>query len=345
MTSEHTKKLAKQTAMRIVYQTLSSLLFVMPLNPDLASFLELVQAGDSQPMHLQTPAAARASYDEATPMLDAPGAASVATQDLSLPCADGHQVGARLYSPPSTDSLPCLLFFHGGGFCIGGLDSHDALCRDLAERTPCKVLAVDYRLAPEHKFPAAYNDARDAWQWLCRHAASHGIDAGRLAVGGDSAGGTLATTLCIALKNAGQRQPALQVLLYPCTSSQQNSPSHERHGQGYLLEAETLQWMFAHYLNLPDERNDWRFAPLAAQDVSGLAPAHIALAEYDPLLDEGVAYGAKLHDAGVPVTQKIYTGMVHDFARLGNIVDDADTLRDDLAHILSGAFAGVTAND
>ncbi|AKU24710.1 alpha/beta hydrolase [Massilia sp. NR 4-1] len=312
----------------------------MPLNPDLESFLELVQLGDSQPMHLQTPAAARASYDAATPMLDAPGAEAVATQDLSLPCPGGRQIGARLYSPPATEALPCLLFFHGGGFCIGGLDSHDALCRDLAERTPCKVLAVDYRLAPEHKFPAAFDDAFDAWNWLRRHAASHGIDGRRLAAGGDSAGGTLATALCIALKQAGEQQPALQVLIYPCTSSQQNSLSHQRHGSGYLLEAATLQWMFTNYLNHEDERNDWRFAPLAASDVSGLAPAHIVLAEYDPLLDEGVAYATKLRDAGVPATLKIYPGMVHDFARLGNIVDDAAILRDDLARVLSGVFAG-----
>ncbi|MFM9432983.1 acetyl esterase [Janthinobacterium sp. CG_23.3] len=313
----------------------------MPLNPDLESFLELVQLGDSQPMHLQTPTAARASYDAATPMLDGPGAASVAALDLALACADGRGIGARLYSPSDTAAaLPCLLFFHGGGFCIGGLESHDALCRDLAERTPCKVLAVEYRLAPEHKFPAAFDDAVDAWSWLERHAAAHGIDAARLAVGGDSAGGTLATTLCIALKRAGRTQPALQLLLYPCTSSKQDSASHQRHGTGYLLEADTLQWMFAHYLNHEGERGDWRFAPLAAVDVAGLAPAHIALAEYDPLLDEGVAYAAKLHDAGVPATLKIYAGMVHDFARLGNIVDAADTLRDDLARTLADAFAG-----
>lgn len=317
----------------------------MPLNPDLASFLALVQASDRPPMHLQTPAAARASYDAATPMLDAPGAAAVAAQDLTLPCTGGHHMRARLYSPPGAAPLPCLLFFHGGGFCIGGLDSHDPLCRDLAERTPCKVLAVDYRLAPEHKFPAAFDDACDAWHWLRGHAASHGIDAGRLAVGGDSAGGTLATTLCIALNNAGQQQPRLQLLLYPCTSSTQDSASHRQHGNGLLLEAETLQWMFANYLNHEDERHDWRFAPLAAPDVTGLAPAHIVLAQYDPLLDEGAAYAAKLRAAGVAASEKIYPGMVHDFARLGNIVEEADTLRDDLAGVLAGAFAGASVDD
>jgi acetyl esterase len=318
----------------------------MPLNPDLESFLELVQLGETTPMHLQTPAAARASYAAATPMLDAPGAASVSARALALAGADGRRIGARLYAPAAAGpaALPCLLFFHGGGYCIGDLESHDALCRDLAERAHCKVLAVDYRLAPEHKFPCAYDDAVDAWAWLQLHAAGHGIDADRLAVGGDSAGGTLATALCIALKRAGRGQPLLQMLLYPCTSSTQDSASHRRYASGYLLEARTLQWMFANYLNDDAERADWRFAPLAAADVSGLAAAHIALAEFDPLLDEGVAYAGKLHDAGVAATLAIYPGMVHDFARLGNIVADADTLRDDLARALRAAFARVPEN-
>lgn len=313
----------------------------MQLHPDLESFLELVQMGDATPMHLQSPAEARRSYDAATPMLDAPGEASVHAQDLHLPGADGRRIPARLYTPQAAASsaeLPALLFFHGGGYCIGGLESHDALCRDLAHRAPCKVLAVDYRLSPEHKFPAAHDDALDAWNWLERHAASQGIDPARLAVGGDSAGGTLATALCLRLRDAGRAQPALQMLLYPCTSSVQDSDSHRRYASGYLLESDTLQWMFGHHLNHERERRDWRFAPLLAPVLAGLAPAHIALAEFDPLLDEGRAYAQRLREARVPATLDVYPGMVHDFARLGNIVSEADRLRDDLARALAAAF-------
>ncbi|MES2259410.1 MAG: alpha/beta hydrolase [Pseudomonadota bacterium] len=316
----------------------------MQLHPDLESFLELVQMGEGPPMHLQSAPEARRSYDAATPMLDLPGEASVHADDLWLAGADGRRIPARLYTPRAQGPLPGLLFFHGGGYCIGGLASHDALCRDLAHRTPCKVLAVDYRLAPEHKFPAAYDDALDAWRWLERNAVVHGIAPDRLAVGGDSAGGTLATTLCLTLKRENRPQPRLQMLLYPCTSSVQDSDSHRRYASGYLLESQTLQWMFGHYLNNEQERADWRFAPLAARDVSGLAPAHIALAEFDPLLDEGRAYAERLRAAGVPTTLGIYDGMVHDFARLGNIVDEADRLRDDLALTLAAALAPAAAH-
>ncbi len=312
----------------------------MPLHPDLESFLELVALGDHQPMYLQTPAAARASYDAATPLLDTPGEESVSTQEISFNSRDGVQLKARLYSTASntTVALPALVFFHGGGYCIGGLDSHDALCRDLAHRAECKVLAVDYRLAPEFKFPTAVHDANDAWHWLQQHAADYGIDAARIAVGGDSAGGTLATVLCMALRDAGLPQPVLQLLLYPCTSSVQNSASHQRLATGYLLESQTLQWMFAHYLNHDFERNDWRFAPLLSENLSQLAPAHMVLAEFDPLLDEGRAYAERLQVAGVATMLRIYDGMVHDFARLGNIVADADTLRDDLSQQLRLSF-------
>ncbi|KQW93455.1 esterase [Massilia sp. Root418] len=317
----------------------------MQLHPDLESFLELVQMGDAPPMHLLSPTEARRSYDAATPMLDTPGEQSVRAEDLQLAGADGRRIGARLYSPrampPPGDGaslLPALLFFHGGGYCIGGLESHDALCRDLAHRTPCKVLAVDYRLSPEHTFPAAHDDALDAWNWLERQAGVHGIDPARLAAGGDSAGGTLATALCLRLKADGRAQPVLQMLLYPCTSSVQDSGSHRRYASGYLLEADTLQWMFGHHLNHESERCDWRFAPLLAPGLEGLAPAHIALAEFDPLLDEGRAYAARLREAEVPVALDVYPGMVHDFARLGNIVPEADRLRDDLARALASAF-------
>jgi len=192
-----------------------------------------------------------------------PGA-DVPVETLSLSCRDGHFALTRLYrgAPAGGKPQPALLYFHGGGYVLGGLDSHDSLCRDLAYEARCCVLAVDYRLAPEHKFPTAFQDAEDAHGQLLDRGAEWGIDIRRLAVGGDSVGGTLATALCIAARDAGRRQPLLQMLLYPCTSARQDTDSHRRLASGHLLEHATLQWMFGHYLRDEADRLDWRFAPL-----------------------------------------------------------------------------------
>lgn len=313
----------------------------MPLHPDLEAFLELAALAEEDgrpPMSAMTPAEARASYDQSTLALDGTGP-DVATEDIALPARDGAALRARLYRGADTGKpLPTLLYFHGGGYVVGGLDSHDALCRALAHATPCAVLAIDYRLAPEHRFPTAFNDAEDAAAWLARHGHAHGLDTARVAFAGDSVGGTLATALTIAARRAGRAQPLLQLLLYPCTSVRQDSPSHRRYASGHLLEQRTLQWMFGHYLRSDADREDWRFAPLAAQDLSGLAPAHIVLAEYDPLVDEGRAYAQRLRDAGVPTRLDVHEGMVHDFARLSQVVEEAGALRVSLARALAAAF-------
>jgi acetyl esterase len=263
-------------------------------------------------------------------------------KSIEIPCRDGNSIGARLYVPAIAghdgSPLPALLYFHGGGYCVGGLDSHDSLCRALAALTPSCVLSVAYRLAPEHRFPTAVHDAQDAYRWLLANGAAHGMDTQRIAVGGDSAGGTLATGLTIAARDEGWPQPMLQVLLYPCTEAWQDSASHGRLAQGYLLEATTLQWMYGNYLRNEADRTDWRFAPLEAADLSRLAPAFVALAEYDPLVDEGIAYGARLKAAGVSTHTRIYEGMTHDFARLGNIVQEAYVVRKDIAQALASAF-------
>ena len=278
-------------------------------------------------------------YDATARMLEGDPVEVDQVRDLGIPCRDGHAIEARLYRPAGLPTpAPVLLYFHGGGYCVGGLDSHDALCRALAELTPCAVLSVAYRLAPEHRFPTAVDDARDSHDWLRREATALGLDTQRLAVGGDSAGATLATTLCIALRDEHAALPSAQVLLYPCTAAQQDSPSHQAHGHGLLLESDTLQWMFDNYLRSPDDRQDWRFAPLLAERLDALPPAFIALAEYDPLCDEGVAYGDRLAQAGVPVRTQVYEGMVHDFARLADITDGAAQVREDIAAVLNTAW-------
>ncbi|MBA4143019.1 MAG: alpha/beta hydrolase [Nitrosospira sp.] len=327
----------------------------MGLDPDLAAFLELVEVGIStgaQPLHELPPSRAREQYDASTLAIDCPGMEVASVTSVNIPCRDGSQMRARLYTPHTVASQPyggvsspALLYFHGGGYCVGSLDSHDSLCRALTALTPCCVVSVAYRLAPEHQFPTAVHDAQDAYLWLLSNAPAYSLDTQHIAVGGDSAGGTLATGLTIAAREAGWQQPVLQVLLYPCTSAWQDTESHSRLAQGYLLEAPTLQWMFKNYLRNDADRMDWRFAPLEALDLSGLAPAFIALAEYDPLVDEGISYAEKLKAAEVPTHLRVYGGMTHDFARLGNIVSEATQVREDIARALESAFSKFNASE
>ncbi|WON74757.1 alpha/beta hydrolase [Nitrosospira sp. Is2] len=316
----------------------------MPLDPDLAAFLELVDAGignGARPLHEMPVSDARLQYDASTLALDSEGMEVASVSSICIRSRDGKEIDARLYVPavPSPGRLlPALLYFHGGGYCVGSLDSHDSLCRTLAALTPCCVLSVAYRLAPEHPFPTAVHDAQDAYQWLLANGPASGIDTQNIAVGGDSAGGTLATVITITLRDSGGPQPKLQVLLYPCTSASQDTESHRRLAGGYLLEAPTLQWMFSNYLANEADRKDWRFAPLETPDLTGVAPAFIALAEYDPLVDEGMKYADKLKAAGVTTQLRVYPGMTHDFARLGNIVAEGAQVRRDIASMLASAF-------
>ena len=318
----------------------------MPLNDELSVFLELaaeaVASGDRPALHDLPPDLACREYEAATHILDVPGPQVASVQELSIESRDGYQISARWYKPleftQTSDPQPVLLYFHGGGYCLGSLDSHDSLCRSLAALTPCHVLHVAYRLAPAYRFPYAVNDAHDAYRWLLAQGFAHGFDTSRIAVGGDSVGGTLATGITIMARDEGWQPPVFQVLLYPCTSVWQDTDSHQRLAKGYLLEADTLQWMFKLYLRSDADRTDWRFAPLETQDLSKLAPAYFVLAEYDPLLDEGKIYAERLQAGGADARVKVYSGMVHDFARLGSIVEEAGQVRLELANILAEVF-------
>ncbi|MBL8501585.1 MAG: alpha/beta hydrolase [Nitrosomonas sp.] len=318
----------------------------MPLNDELSVFLELaaeaVASGDRPALHGLPPDLACREYEAATHILDVPGPQVASVQELGIESRDEYRISARWYKPlefaQTSDPQPVLLYFHGGGYCLGSLDSHDSLCRSLAALTPCHVVHVAYRLAPEYRFPYAVNDAHDAYRWLLAQGFAHGFDTSRIAVGGDSVGGTLATGITIMARDENRQPPVCQLLLYPCTSAWQDSESHRRLASGYLLEAKTLQWMFNLYLRTDADRADWRFAPLEAADLSKLAPARLVLAEYDPLLDEGIAYAERLQVSGVDTQVNVYSGMVHDFARLGNIVEEAEQVRRDLAKTLAKAF-------
>jgi acetyl esterase len=323
----------------------------MSLDPDIAALLEMVQAGIESgariPFPQLTAVQARADFDASSPLLDVHPPALAYERHLPLPTRDGAMIDARLYAqeaPSGRNPAPVLLYMHGGGFVVGSLDSHQPLCRGLAADSGAAVLSVGYRLAPEHKFPTAFEDAVDALAWIGREGLAMGIDAGRVAVGGDSAGGTLAAALAIGAKaDRSLPQPVLQVLAYPGLSSRQTCNSYERYGSGYLLERSTVDWFFQQYLRDDSDRNDWRFAPLAARDLAGVPPALIVLAEYDPLLDEGRDYAVRLRAAGVSVDLQIYPGMIHEFLRMGNVVADALQARAAIGKALANAFRAAGA--
>lgn len=295
------------------------------------------------PMHLLTAQQARMFYEMSASILDLPEAqlAPLArVDDLKIPVRDGHSLKARLFAPSlqsASAPLPCLVYFHGGGFTIGSIQTHQVLCRELARLGHCAVISVDYRLAPEYRFPIATNDAWDALSWVSQNAKSLGLLPGALAVGGDSAGGTLAAVSAIMARDAGLKL-ALQLLIYPGCAARQETESHHQFEHGFMLDKATVDWFFDHYIDSKD-RDDWRFAPMLAGHHDGLAPAWIGLAECDPLVDEGVAYGDLLRMAGVPVELEIYHGVVHGFVNMGRVIPEAKRAHADAGLALKRAFS------
>lgn len=288
------------------------------------------------PLHEMTVQAAREAYAAGADVLEVPRATLTRVQDLAVPARDGAALPLRLYAP-AEGALPVLLYFHGGGFTVGSIATHDILCRELARRSGCAVASLDYRLAPGHRFPVAANDAWDALAWLGSQGGAIGIDPGRIAVGGDSAGGTLAAACAIQARDAGLPL-ALQLLFYPGCAPWQDSPSHDRYGRGLLLDVELIQFFFSQYLRSDADRQDWRFAPLVADDVDGVAPAWFGLAECDPLVDEALAYADKLRAAGVAVDLALYRGVTHEFIKMGRALPEAVQAHADAAQALQQAF-------
>lgn len=306
------------------------------LTPAMHHVLDRMARTRQLPLHALTPQQARQVYEVGSGMLDVPGHKLARVEDLQIPARDGQLLPARLYAPVA-DKLPVLMYFHGGGFTIGSVATHDALCRHLSHLAHCAVISVDYRLAPEHKFPVASNDAWDALQWLATQAPALGLDGSRLAVGGDSAGGTLAIVSAIEARDAGLPL-ALQLLFYPGCAAHQDTPSHKTFAQGFVIEETHITWFFNNYINTQADRDNWRFAPLLAHDVDGVAPAWIGLAECDPLVDEGVMYADKLRAAGVAVDLEIYRGVVHEFIKMGRAIPEALQAHADAARALKQAF-------
>lgn len=306
------------------------------LTPAMHHMLERMARAAHVPMHALSAQQARAAYAAGAGVLDIPPHKLARVEELAIPVRDGQSIPARLYAP-SRDVLPLLVYFHGGGFTVGSVATHDSLCRHLSHLAQCAVVSVDYRLAPEHKFPTAVHDAWDAVQWLAAQGATLGLDTRRLAVGGDSAGGTLAAVCAILARDAGLPL-SLQLLFYPGCAAHQDTPSHKTFETGFVLEEPHITYFFNQYINSAADRDDWRFSPLNAPDVDGVAPAWIGLAECDPLVDEGVMYADKLRLAGVPVDLEIYRGVVHEFIKMGRAIPQALQAHADAARALKHAF-------
>lgn len=292
------------------------------------------------PMYLLTAQQARLFYEVSASILDLPEPQIARVEDLHIPMRDGHLIKARLFAPTAKSDgilLPTLVFYHGGGFTIGSIQTHNVLCRELSRIAHCAVISVDYRLAPEHRFPTATNDAWDALQWISQSAKALGLRPNALAVGGDSAGGTLAAVCAIHARDSGLPL-SLQLLFYPGTAARQETESHRTYDNGFMLDKATVDWFFDHYIDSTD-RDDWRFAPMLAERHDGLAPAWIGLAECDPLVDEGIAYADLLRIAGVPVNLEIYHGVVHGFINMGRVIPEAKHAHQDAGLALKKAFS------
>jgi acetyl esterase len=253
----------------------------------------------------------------------------------------GGEIRYRRYLPLGVEagSLPTLIYYHGGGFVIGTIETHDSTCRRVANRSRCQVISIDYRLSPEHPFPAPIDDGIAAFRHIRDNAAAFGADAARLAVGGDSAGGAVAAVVCQAMRDAREAGPAFQMLIYPATDSSQESGSRKSFAEGYFLSKGLMDWFWKAYVPAGTDLADLRLSPLLAKDFAGLPPAFVLTAGYDPLRDEGRAYANRLIDAGVKTTYVNYPGTIHGFFTLTRFLKQGIKANDEAAAVM-GAFFG-----
>jgi acetyl esterase len=310
------------------------------LHPDAARVCELIVAANRPAYETLSPADAREAYLASRRALQPDPDPVAAVADLQAQGPAGP-IPLRLYRGVGAEDgrpQPALVYFHGGGWVIGDLESHDQVCRAIANAARAIVVAVDYRLAPEHKFPAAVDDAIAATRWIAGNAQSLGIDAGRLAVGGDSAGGNLAAVVSLDARDRGGPPLAFQLLVYPGTDMGMDRPSHARFAEQLPLRQSTMRWFIDHYLRSPADVADWRASPLRAPSFRGLPAALVVTAGFDPLSDEGEAYARALSDAGVPVVHQRFGGQIHGFLNMGRIIADSHRLVSLAGNTLQRAF-------
>jgi acetyl esterase len=316
----------------------------MPLDPQIEMVIGLVKKANAPEFWQLTPDQAREQYRLRVDKLKVKENIH-RTEDRKIAGTTGA-IPIRLYHPRDNkpgEKMPILVWYHGGGFVIGDLDTHDSACRMLANAGDCIVVAVDYRLAPEYKFPCAVEDCEAALKWVALHAPEFGGDNSRIALGGDSAGANLATVVAILARNAAHPKIAFQLLIYPCVAPEPDTPSHRKFAEGYLLTRNTITWFYKHYLRTAKDEGDFRFAPLVADDLSNLPPALVLVAGYDPLRDEGMQYAQRLIEAGNSVRLVNYEGMIHGFLLMGGAVEGAKRAVAESAEMLRAAFATARA--
>ena len=309
----------------------------MPLDPQAQTVVDTIAALNLKPIKDSTPAEAREAMRTRTaglgPVEDVPAVA-----DHRVP-VEGGEITVRLYAPAGVGPHPVLVFYHGGGWVIGDLYTHDGLCRSIVNAAGCAVASVDYRLAPEFKFPVAVEDSYTALKWVAANGPRLGLDAARLAVGGDSAGGNLAAVMALLARDRRGPRILLQVLVYPVTNYDFGAKSYVENGTGYVLTTEDMRWFWRHYLSREEQGQEVTASPMRAKSLADLPPALVMTAGCDPLRDEGDAYAARLRDSGVPVTVTQYPGMFHGFMRMTRILDQARAGLDEVATALRKALA------
>jgi acetyl esterase len=309
------------------------------LDPDARALMDLMAARGVPPTHTLAPEEARRLYRDRRGFTQPSAPELAEVRDLCTDASHGR-VPLRLYRPlPAAAPAPVLVYYHGGGWTIGDLDTHDVLCRQLAQQSGGTVVAVDYRLGPEHRFPAAVDDCLAATRWVQANATALGVDAGRLAIGGDSAGGNLAAVAAIALRDAGDALPRLQLLIYPGTDMRAIAPSHTTNGQGYLLTADSIAYYRGHYMPERALWDDWRASPLLHPDLSRLPPAFVLTAGFDPLRDEGRQYADALSKAGVRTQVVCFERQIHGFITMGRVIAEANTAVSLCAQVVAAALA------
>ncbi len=311
----------------------------MPLDPQIEFIVEFVKKAKLPEIWQLTPDQGREQYQLRVDKLKF-SEPIFRTENRRIP-GPASDLAIRIYTPReirTTEKLPVLMWFHGGGFVIGSIDTHDSVSRMLANQADCIVVSVDYRLAPESKFPAAVEDCEAALKWVALHAVEFGGDPACIAVGGDSAGANLATVIAILARDAAHPKLVFQLLIYPCTAPEPETASHHKFRDGYVLTRHAITWFYRQYLKSDKDEKDFRFAPLILDDLSGLPEAFILVAGYDPLRDEGVDYARRLIEAGNRVRLSNYDGMIHGFYLMGGAVDAARRAVSESAQVMREAF-------